>query len=32
LRAAEVLQQRSQETRSQEAASTAATSPMHEEG
>jgi len=32
LRAAEVLQQRSQETRSQEAASAAATSPIHEEG
>jgi hypothetical protein len=32
LRAAEVLQQRSQEARSQEAASAAATSPIHEEG
>ena len=32
LRAAEVLQQRSQETRSQEAASAAATPPIHEEG
>jgi hypothetical protein len=32
LRAAEVLQQRSQEARSLEAASAAATSPIHEEG
>jgi len=32
LRAAEALQQRSQEARSQEAVSAAATSPIHEEG